>query len=142
MTLTRIAESTDRNKRASKISNMLTTEIPMWIAGNRLQAGMLRAKVVCAEMSNPGSREISHFLKIIGIDVETYLDSVGNLPLLHQVNGLIGRRNAIAHGDASTTAAYTDIDQYLSVVSDLAHQLDAAVAQQLQSVCKLPTLPW
>jgi hypothetical protein len=65
-----------------------------------------------------------------------------SVPRPPQVNGLVGRRNAIAHGDASTTAAYTDIDRYLIVVSDLSRELDAAVAHQLQSICRLATLPW
>lgn len=132
----------DRNVRAPRISAMLTDEAALWTAGNKVTTGMLRPKMVCAEMSNPGSREICQFLRLIGTDVEAYLKAVGNLPLLHQVNGLVGRRNAIAHGNASTSAAYTDIDQYLSTVSCLSHELDAAVAKQLQSICRLPTLPW
>jgi hypothetical protein len=140
--LRRIEVMQDRNARAPRISAMLAAETPLWIAGNKLRAGMLRPKMVCSEMNNPGSREICQFLRFIGIDVEAYLTSVGNLPVLNQVNGLVGRRNAIAHGDASTTAAYSDIDQYLIVVGDLSRELDAAVAQQLQSICRLPTLPW
>ena len=140
--LRRIEVVQDRNAPAPRISAMLAAETALWTAGNRLQAGMLRPKMVCAEMNNPGAREICQFLKLIGTDVEAYLTAVGNLPVLHQVNGLVGRRNAIAHGDASTSAAYTDIENYISVVGDLSRELDAAVAQQLQTICRLPTLPW
>jgi len=140
--LQKIEALQDRNARAPKIQIMLATETALWTTGNKLRSGMLRPKTVCAEMSNPGSREICQFLRLIGTDVEAHLTAAGNQSVLYQINGLVGRRNSIAHGDASTSAAYTDIDQYLTVVGDLSRELDAAVAQQLQSVCRLPTLPW
>lgn len=132
----------DRNARAPRIRTMLAAEAGLWASGSTVQAGMLRPKMVCAEMSNPGSREIAQFLQFIGVDIDAHLRAVGRMAVFDQVNGLVGRRNAIAHGEASASATYTDIDSYLGVVSELSRELDVAVAQRVQTVCALPTLPW
>ena len=79
---------------------------------------------------------------ILGVDIFNHLDSLGKQHLLGQIDGLVGRRNAIAHGEVLVTCAYTDVDHSLVVVQDFAREADAGAARSVQSTCALHTLPW
>ena len=102
----------DRKARAPRIEQMFKGESELWLAGKPLQATMVRAKMVCGEMTNPGSREIRQFLELLGVDIELCLAITGKDELLNQINGLVGRRNAIAHGEVNASATSTDVDNY------------------------------
>jgi hypothetical protein len=132
----------DRNARAQKIERMFATESALWSSGTPITAKMVRAKAVCLEMSNPGSREVRQFLEIIGVDIDAYLSAQGQKDLLGRVNGLVGRRNAVAHGEATASATAGDVDDYLVLVEDLGREVDDAVAISVQDICGSPTLPW
>ena len=114
----------------------------MWVPGAALTATMVRPKVVCREMGNPGSTEVKQFLALLGIDMAAFMDQVGAVADLDSVNGLVARRNQIAHGDVGSTASYADVDGYLQNVESLAAHADQAVARAIQSICHLSALPW
>jgi len=93
-------------------------------------------------MSNPGSREVKQFLDFIGVDIEKYADTRGATGVLSQINGLVGIRNAIAHGEATSNTTFMDIDNYLDIVEFLANYVDSAAAESVQTICQLTARPW
>jgi RiboL-PSP-HEPN len=132
----------DRNARAPKIEHMFKDESSLWSAGQVVQATMVRPQAVCAELSNPSSREVKQFLKLLGVDIEQHLANVGQPALLGKINGLVGLRNSIAHGEVSASATAADVDQYLNVVEELCRQVDEAVGLAIMGICNLTSLPW
>jgi len=132
----------DRNARAPRIGKLFSAESPMWVTGTIVQRQMVRQKTVCSEMENPGSREIRQFLALVGVDIAHFLESRGAMFALSRIDGLVGRRNAIAHGEASTSATFKDVDGYLSNVEELSQHIDAAVADTVKGICLAMTLPW
>ncbi|WP_140873504.1 MAE_28990/MAE_18760 family HEPN-like nuclease [Myxococcus xanthus] len=132
----------DVNMRAPKIEKMFITEAALWGIGTPIQQQMIRAKMVCGEMNNPGSREMRRFLALLGVDIENHLSRAGAANLTNQLNGLVGKRNAIAHGEVGASATFTDIDNYLSMISELCRHIDDAVAETIRKICKLSALPW
>ena len=131
----------DRNARAPRIERLFAEELNLWTSGNTLEATMIRHKTVCSEMDNPGSRQIRQFLDILSVDIREHLENEGKSALLQQVDGLVARRNSIAHGGASS-ATYVDVDAYMVAVEDIAYQIDSAIAVSIQDLCVLPTRPW
>lgn len=133
----------DRNARAPRIERLFAEESALWGVGMSLAPGMVRAVTVCAEMDNPGSKEIKRFLQLIGVDdIDDYLSVSGAPGLLGQVNGLVAKRNAIAHGELSALATYGDVDNYVTLVDDLARHVDRAIAFAVQSTCQTAITPW
>jgi hypothetical protein len=131
----------DRNARAPRIQRLFDAEVLLWTSGTQLERTMVRIKTVCGQMSNPGSTELRHFLELMGVDLASFLDSEGEMALLGQVDGLVARRNAIAHGDP-TGATSQEIYEYIIAVESMARMIDAALAQSLQGICRSSTLPW
>jgi RiboL-PSP-HEPN len=132
----------DRNSRAPKIEHMFKNELPLWSDGHALEATMVRHRTVCAELSNPGSREIRHFLQLLGVDIERYLMDIGQMDLLDKVNGLVARRNSIAHGEVNASATLNDVDQYLSLVENLGRRVDEAAGLAVMRIGNLTSQPW
>ncbi len=132
----------DRNARAPRIAALFVEEGELWRAGGALKPGMVRHRTVCSEMDNPGSRQVRQFLELLGVDIAAHLGDEGSDALLGQIDGLVGRRNAIAHGEATSKATFTDVDVYLQTVEELARHVDEAIAQSIRRVCRLKTLPW
>lgn len=132
----------DRNARAPRIESMFVSEANLWVAGTTLQQTMVRPKMVCAEMDNPGSTEIRQFLELLGVDIRTFLGARGVLDHLGRINGLVGKRNGVAHGEVTASATFTDVDDYLKLVDDLCSNIDAAVAEGVKEICGMPALPW
>lgn len=132
----------DRNSRATKIEAMFASESSLWSSGARLTASMVRAKAVCGQMSNPGSREVRQFLEIVGVDIDSHLVMHDSMDLLNRVNGLVNRRNAVAHGEVDASATAGDVDAYLELVESLGRHVDDAVALAVQGICGTPILPW
>lgn len=132
----------DRNTRASRIDAMFQSDSSLWRGGIPLDATMLRHKAVCGQMDNPGSTQIRQFLGVLNVDIHAYLKSVGKVYLLSQVNGLVARRNAIAHGEVSIGATFGDVDGYMSVVEELAIEIDGQVGEAVRLICSSATLPW
>lgn len=140
--LKQLEPMSDRKARAPRIEKMFAAEAAMWTTGELAQAHMVKAKLVCAEMSNPGSREIAAFLELINVRIEDHLARVGSNASLSQIDGLVHRRNQIAHGEANSTSAFGDVDTYLGIVGTLANYIDNAVAQAVQEICRLSAAPW
>lgn len=138
----RVEEVKDRKARASRIETLITSEASLWVNGNVLTAPMVRVKTICGEMSNPGSTEVRRFLELLGVDIRGHLDNAGKMSSLGRVDGLVGKRNAIAHGESTASATHVDIDVYVSAVTDLASEIDAAVAAAVRDACGTAALPW
>ena len=132
----------DRNARAPRIQTMVIDEMPLWTVGNTLQATMLNQATVCKEMNNPGSTEVRKFLELVGVDIEPYLESRSMTGLFRQINSLVGIRNAIAHGNTTSSTTFTDVDRYILSVTEIGDLIDQAVAESVQAICNLPVLPW
>lgn len=132
----------DRKARAVRIEKLFKAEASWWVHGAVVQATMLRQQTVCSEMSNPGAREVKQFLELVGVDLDAYLRSTGADDLLRQLNGLVGRRNAIAHGEVSAQATYSDVDAYMTLVEGLCSEIDSAIASSVQAICNIAVLPW
>ncbi|MGI5420486.1 MAE_28990/MAE_18760 family HEPN-like nuclease [Actinomadura luteofluorescens] len=132
----------DKNSRAPKIELMFSLESPLWRPGATLDATMVRAKTVCSQMDNPGSREIRQFLALLDVNIGQHLKDAGLADLLGRINGLVAKRNAIAHGEVSASATHVDVNEYVALVQDLAREIDAAVGSSSMRICKLTTLPW
>ena len=132
----------DRNARAVRIEQLFVGESALWMQGGRLQATMLRHATVCREMGNPGSRNMRHFLELVGLDLAQFLRARGSDRLLGRIDGLVGRRNAIAHGEVAVSVTYTDVDGYVTLVEELAGEIDAGVSQSLQNICNSAAQPW
>lgn len=132
----------DRNARAPKIERMFKSEAPLWSDGQLLEATMVRAKAVCDELDNPSSRRIRQFLELIGVDIDLHLANCSERDLLDQVNGLVAKRNSIAHGEVSASATAVDVGRYLDIVEQLGRRVDEAVGLALMRICKFTVLPW
>ncbi|NTV40024.1 MAG: hypothetical protein HGA51_08755 [Demequinaceae bacterium] len=132
----------DRNARAPRIRDLFALESSLWVTGNTLTATMVRAKTVCKAMDNPGSNEVRQFLEIFGVDIRQHLRDTGNAATLGRIDGLVGKRNAIAHGEPDASATFGDVDSYVRAVGDLATEIDAAVAAAVRDVCESTVLPW
>lgn len=132
----------DRNARAPRIERLFTDEAALWAAGCEVRAEMIRYKAVCGEMSNAGSKEVRQFLEMVGVDIRIHLAIEGRLDLLGKVDGLVGRRNAIAHGEVTALATHADVDGYVLDLEDLARECDVATANAIKDICHLATLPW
>jgi hypothetical protein len=140
--LRRIEPLKDRNARAPHIERMFQIEASLWERGACLTVSMLRPKTVCAEMSNPGSKQVRRFLSILDVDISQFLRDEGATDLLGRIDGLVSRRNAIAHGDLSTNATFIDVDLYIELVRRIADAAEAATASTVQRICGLNQLPW
>lgn len=133
----------DRNARAPRIGMLFEKESSLWIAGTALVATMVRPDTVCNEMDNPGSKEVKRFLQLLGVDdVDQVLEASGAKGLLGRINGLVGKRNAVAHGELFAPGTYADVDDYTSLVGTLSKEIDRAVALAVQDMCSMPTAPW
>jgi hypothetical protein len=140
--LREIEPTRDRSKRAPKIERMFKEESFLWSSGQVLEAAMVRPKAVCAEMSNPSSREVRQFLELLGIDIEQYLTNIGQESLLGKINGLVALRNSIAHGEVTASATAADVDQYLNVVGELGRSIDEAVGLAVMRMCNMTSVRW
>jgi hypothetical protein len=140
--LRQMEQMRDRNARAPRIERMFAREAPMWAAGGQLQQTMMRPTMVCAEMDNPGSTEIRQFLELLGVDLEEHLTQRGVSDLLRRINGLVFKRNGVAHGEVTASATHGDVDDYIVLVTDLCGNIDAAMAGSLRDICSLTALPW
>jgi hypothetical protein len=132
----------DYKARAPRIKKMFETESDLWVAGKVLQPTMVRAKMVCDEMSNPGSKEIRQFLELLDVDIEEYLTNIAQSGLLSSANGLVARRNAIAHGEVTAIPTFIDVDQYIVSVRELARCIDDALGVSIKEMCGLTSAPW
>jgi RiboL-PSP-HEPN len=132
----------DRNIRAPRIQKLFMDEAALWTVGSVVQAAMIKPAVVRAEMSNPGSAEIKSFLRYLDVDIEEFLKLNGEIHLLGRVNGLVLRRNQVAHGEVNATATPVDVDGYISVVADLCRHIEDAVAAAVRRLCQLSVPPW
>lgn len=132
----------DRNARAPRIQRLFQEESALWVVGSAVQAAMIKQALVRAEMSNPGSNEIKAFLRYLDVDIEGSLKAAGEMHLLGRVNGLIQKRNEVAHGEVSATATALDVDTYVQVVADLCRHIEDAVARGVRDLCRLTALPW
>jgi len=141
--LSQLAPMRDRNARAPRIEKMFLEEAALWSAGQAVQATMIRQGTVRAEMANPGSKEIRQFMELVGVDIRAYINNVvGASHLLGRVDGLIGLRNQVAHGEINVRATFQDVDTYTQIVQDLCRHADDAVAAGIQGMCSLAALPW
>lgn len=140
--LRRIEPIKDRSTRAPRIQQMFNDESELWSTGQTLRVTMVRPKTVCGEMSNPGSHEICNFLKLLDVDLAQHLSQTASDDLLGKVNGLVFRRNSIAHGEVSASATSVDVDQYLDLVEELGRSVDEAVGLAVTEICKLTSSPW
>jgi hypothetical protein len=140
--LRRIELIRDRNVRAPRIEQMFNNESHLWSYGRILEAAMVRPKAVCAEMANPSSREVRQFLELLGVDIERHLADNGRKDLLDRLNGLVARRNSIAHGEVTASATAVDVDEYLTVVEEFGRQADEAVGVALMQMCGRTAVPW
>ncbi len=132
----------DRNARAVKIRVMFEAENEIWQPGKPVTQGMLRAATVASQMSNPGSKEVRRFLELIGVNIESYLESRGTPSLLKRIDSLVMKRNSVAHGERTAVATHADIDGYLETLRELAIALTRAVAESVRDVCGQTHLPW
>ncbi|MFI2662460.1 MAE_28990/MAE_18760 family HEPN-like nuclease [Micromonospora carbonacea] len=132
----------DRKARAPRIEKMFADEGGFWTFGSQISTTMLRPKTVCSQMSNPGSKEVRQFLDLLGVDIEGHLRETGSLSLLHRINGLVGNRNSIAHGERGVNPTSGDVDTYLTLVEDLSREIDSALANAVKGICSLAQLPW
>jgi hypothetical protein len=140
--LREIAPIRDMNKRAPRIEKMLTEESPLWVSGALLEASMIRSKMICKHMDNPGSTEIRQFFRLVGLEIKDVLAELGELEGLYRVDGLVGIRNGVAHGEVGTPMTTGDVSAYVSVVRHLTDLVDQAASKHVQDVCSLPSLPW
>lgn len=132
----------DRNSRAPKIKRMFESESSWWVSGNVLQPAMIRASMICGEMSNPGSKEIRQFLQLVDVDIDKYLRDVGKFELLGLANGLVAKRNSIAHGEIGALPTHGDVDRYIAGVRDLGLCIDEALGLSMKAMCGLTSSPW
>jgi hypothetical protein len=141
--LAELSPMNDRNSRAPRIQRMFLQESALWSAGQVVQSTMIRQATVRAEMGNPGSKEIRQFLELVGVNIREYLNNAGGAAhLLGRVDGLIGLRNQVAHGEINVSATFQDVDAYLGIVYELCRHADGAVATSIQGMCALAALPW
>jgi len=132
----------DRKARAPRIQDLLQSELGLWQPGNRLATPMLRASTLSKQMSNPGSREMRSFLELVGVDLKDWLQRTSDMPLLGDADGLVARRNAIAHGEVSASVTSADVSRYIISVETLSRSIDEAVAERLMQICSLHVRPW
>lgn len=140
--LARLDPIKDRNARAPRIQTLFENEMALWVGGNTLSPEMVRAKTVCGSMDNPGSTQVRHFLEMLGVDIRAHLQERGRTSTLSLVDTLVGRRNAIAHGDSSATVTGKDTDDYLAAVGELADEIDDAVSGSVLACSGGNTRPW
>ena len=127
--------------RARRIHELLRDEGPMWAAGSQVRQEMLRVSMVVSQMSNPGSRELSRFFALVGVDdlaAECLLEGAD----LGTVNAIVMRRNAVAHGDQTVTCTWRDIDNFLTTSEELCYALDVVASRAVMNVTSTPTRPW
>jgi len=105
--------------------------------------GLLIATPHVGNFSNPGSEDVSKLYESIGVGNVWSLVNKGphDQDLKARLDGLVARRNQIAHGEFNSIATRTDIEEYQGDMRDLSHQIDELIANHLKKIVSV-NVPW
>jgi hypothetical protein len=138
-----IARLSDRKARAGRLGKLFADRMALWQVGGTLQPGMLSTELLRSQMSNPGSREVARFAELLGVaDLWESVEDPEHVSIRGVLNEMVGKRNAIAHGDTAAKSTSTDVDRYVTAIEYFARELDRLVAQAVARVCEASALPW
>jgi hypothetical protein len=136
-----IAAMEDPHRRADRIRDLFTTHAGLWLDASLAQ-GRLESQTVTDNLGNPGAKEITRVLALVGMaNVFAEIQLPDGADPEKRVNELVGIRNVIAHGGSPAIADSRPAD-YIASVSAIGSGLEQAAALHLQAVCRFPTLPW
>jgi hypothetical protein len=128
------------NNRSQELGPILAI---LWNATTEATDVNLKAKPIISQMNNPGTRDINHLFWYFGIDHVMGTISwqkAGNDGVLAAINELVGRRNAIAHGDPGLKIWKSDVERYRSYVKGVAKALDDIMKAKMIEILTFD--PW
>lgn len=133
--------STAWENRSDALKMFAETEARLWMDG--AIAVDLEAARLLEWMKAPSSKSMVRYFKQWGID--DIFRAITRTPtnrtdLWLRIDGLVEKRNNIAHGDASVEATYLDISRYLGGVRRFTERADRVLGRQLQML--LGERPW
>ena len=139
--VTTIAKMTRPESRANHIEQLFRVRSSLWLDQN-LKIGGLNSAHVTATLGNPGAREITRILALLGMgDVFSQVQLPDGGDPEKRINEIVGIRNAIAHGGGPAVGDQ-QIDNYASSVHAVAASLEREAAAHLQAISSMRTLPW
>lgn len=83
--------------------------------------------------ANPGSDEIEGLFKTIGVQRiwERFADIEPDKFIKNALNGLVHRRNQIAHGQMDSTVTRADVENYMAKVQRLGEVMDQVIEKEV-----------
>ena len=129
----------------NKDTNVLIERIPIFIEKYReiwLSDGVMKPDNFPIinyddwEIGNPGSTKLEQALKGIGIDDiwEKINSREENRFLKGDLDGLVNRRNSIAHGHLESSATSNDVRKYIDTMTQLINQIDKIISKHQHDI--------
>lgn len=128
------------NKR---VQEMAPTLANLWAPVTVVTNSLLKASPILSQMSNPGTKEIDHVFWYFDIDKamdHIWWNRAGNDAVKRNINELVGKRNAIAHGNQNVNVWKSDVERYQKYVTGVAKALDKKMETKLHAI--LNQAPW
>jgi hypothetical protein len=106
---------------------------PLIRSNGEKPVGCMEASLHIEGFSNPGSNEIEHLFRTVGIvDIWTHFKAIEPDQLIFQsVNAIVHRRNQIAHGDANATIPLADAELYVKRAERIAEVFEQLVSDEI-----------
>ena len=113
---------------------------PLVNDGCKKAPGCMEAALHTTGFSNPGTNEIEHLFKSVGIDdVWSQFKAIEPDQLISQsVDIIVNRRNQIAHGKADATITLADARNYVERAERLADVFEQLVTMEINVRLSLP----
>jgi hypothetical protein len=128
------------NQRAQNLASIIAD---LWNPAVVASANNLRAAPILRQMSNAGTNEINTVFWYF--DLDSVMDTIswkkaGSEVVQQNINELVGRRNAIAHGTVSVMVNKGDVKRYMKYVKGVAKKLDLLMETKLRDITN--NAPW
>ena len=132
---------TEWTNRAEQLSAFLRTDGWLW---DDERPGALTAARILLWMKTPRAKELVRFYKLWG--VADIFASITRIPrraaeLKLEIDGLVDKRNNIAHGDFNEQATTRDVRRYAVAVRTFCQRADRVLGRQLSRLLRI-SAPW
>lgn len=136
-------QQNDFRKANERVRLIAPVMAKLWNPGAVADKSSVVAGVVTRQMGNPGTKEIDNLFWYFDIDnimTDISWKKAGANQVGKNINELVGKRNAIAHGTTKVKILKSDVERYIKYVKGVAKAIDEKMAVKLTEILKRP--PW
>lgn len=117
----------------SWIKKLFTDYSKLWIDNQILEEGDIEGERIVSDFGNPGSGKVEEILKCIGVEIWNQIP-----PKLkgvkYDLDAIVYRRNAIAHGDLESSVTSEDVLRYHESAVKLTGWINNLIENHLKQI--------